>query len=333
MTGCFLVLIPIGILARRCEQVGSPLVTSNWQCIVAATAEELLEKDPDPFKSVADGKYPCFILKRALTNGPQLVRKLVASGVLEGDDLRYGPLASPFDFMDHYPELSNVGYAISQLVRRPELWASLEKLKELLSQVWDGSDPFAMVLDRLNVLLAPSGRKVRMATGKHGELPNGLYRIFRPHNQTRPVSNVVHFDGMDHRPWAESTDSPIPPELRFTGSHTLSVNLILQAPEAYQDDAAIFMYNASRHEVHAKAPHLLWTCRTVGCWFHEAPFKEFAANQNILTSHVALEEGDLYVFSSSRVHQVQHFIGDRYRVTLNFFMAYFDGQQDVTVWT
>ena len=78
MTGCFLVLVPIGILARRCEHVGSPLVTSSWQCIVAATAEELLEKDPDPFKSVADGKYPCFILKRALTNGPQLVRKLVA---------------------------------------------------------------------------------------------------------------------------------------------------------------------------------------------------------------------------------------------------------------
>jgi hypothetical protein len=124
LTGCFLVLVPIGILARRCEHVGSPLVTSSWQCIVAATAEELLEKDPDPFKSVADGKYPCFILKRALTNGPQLVQKLVASGVLEGDDLRYGRLASPFDFMDHYPELSNVGYAISQLVRRPELWAS-----------------------------------------------------------------------------------------------------------------------------------------------------------------------------------------------------------------
>jgi hypothetical protein len=57
----------------------------------------------------------------------------------------------------------------------------------------------------------------------------------------------------------------------------------------------------------------------VGCWLHEAPLKEFAAKQNILTSHVALEEGDLYVFSSSRLHQVQHFIGDRCRITLNFY--------------
>ena len=71
---------------------------------------------------------------------------------------------------------------------------------------------------------------------------------------------------------------------------------------------------------------------TASCWFHEEPFKEFAAEQKIASRQVMLEEGDLYVHSSSRIHRVQHIIGERNRVTLNFFMAYFDGKQDVTMW-
>jgi hypothetical protein len=74
---------------------------------------------------------------------------------------------------------------------------------------------------------------------------------------------VLHFDGMDHTPLRENAESNIPVELQFIGSHTLSVNLILQASEAYELGYDVLMYNATRHDVHyAKNPDLLWTCRT-----------------------------------------------------------------------
>lgn len=334
--GCFLVVVPILILIPRGEHVSSTATTSNWDCLEAASTEELLAKDPDPFKSVADGKYPCFVLKRAVINGPQLVRRLVTAGVLEGDDLHYGPLSSPFinGFVDYYPEMSYVGFAISQLFRRPEIWASLEKLNEMLREAWDGGDPATLAIDLLNTVLAPSGKKLKPAVDhQRGELQNRYIRIFRPHKIAKAVGNVLHFDGMDHTPLRGNADSNIPVELQFIGSHTLSVNLILQASEAYELGHDVLIYNATRHDVHyAKNPDLLWTCRTVGCWFHEEPFKEFAAEQKIASRQVMLEEGDLYVHSSSRIHRVQRIIGERNRVTLNFFMAYFDGKQDVTMW-
>ena len=331
--GCALLHVAIPLVGRGDRSYTA--ATSRWDCLEAASIEDLLAKDPEPFKSVADGKRPCFILKRALTNGPQLVQRLVERGVLEGDTLRYGPLASPFvdGFVDYYPGMSYLGYAISQVFRRPELWASLEKLKELMRQAWDGGiDPHAFTIDQLNAVLAPSGKKLKPAADPRGELQNGYIRIFREPKTTNAVGNVIHFDALDHAPLSNSTNSQVPVELRFAGSTTLSVNLIMQASEAYQFGHDVLMYNATPQDVHEKNPHLMWQCRTVGCWYHEEPFKEFAAQHKIASSRVSLGEGDICVFSSSRAHQVQEVIGETNRVTYNFFMAYFDGQQDVTMW-
>ncbi len=122
--GCALLHVAIPLVGRGDRRYTA--ATSRWDCLEAATIEDLLAKDPEPFKSVADGKRPCFILKRSLTNGPQLVQRLVERGVLEGDTLRYGPLASPFDLFHESVDLTR-GLGRTAAGGRRACWCTREQ--------------------------------------------------------------------------------------------------------------------------------------------------------------------------------------------------------------
>lgn len=198
--------------------------------------------------------------------------------------------------------------------------------------LWDGIvDPVSRFHAVLNNLAKQSGKRVVVPRNVSGTGVDGTSAIIRSHAPVPGSGFITHFDGFKQGPYTPSRHyerwHPVQSE-KYTTRSCLSSILVLQGG---QGDTAGRLYNASLEELlddgARPKPHVGGASHYIGVHFDSGIHKFFEETQ---TKSFApdIPTGDLYLFSSSRIHETFDVSG-QHRVTLASFLQWHDEEPDV----
>jgi hypothetical protein len=326
----------------------NPGERGEWRILESLNGQGTDLKHPQPMRAVVRGEAAAVVVRNAFSaqDVSDVLQRLHERRLWESDgSLGSAALAAkshgkPFR---NYPHMTEIGHTIHTFGLGTRNWqrATTAFREQYVGSLFNNIvDPWSRFQTILNALARSSGKVVappKNFTGLPGSrgIP-GIFRANRPGMDA--AAFPAHFDGFTQGVWGRQhggVDFPKPRpsrsyavlDPRFGPHSILSAVLLLQSDGGPPGSGGTTLYNASLLELQPEqsGARVNGTAHWVGVHFDDAAeLQGLFARDGVAVARPHVRAGDLYLFSSSRVHEVAKVLGSAPRLTLQSFLAWDD---------
>lgn len=275
-------------------------MTQTWQPL-EGTVDDILSRDPDPFKSMRSSDLPAVIVRQAIPadHCAALVDRFYER------ELLYDPRTGD----DGNPGRVDIGTSLGRYSKDPqEFFTHAAQTRELYETLFDGYTHPVDTLYRTLARFLPD-KDVKIAREPDGRLYGPS--IFRTYYEG--VGHYPHYDSVSKR--SKRYEYAVS---RF--SHQYAGVMCFQNSEQRGDRGEGVLYRAPM------SPELQPV-------LDDKRFHAYADEHDIERLPIHLEPGDLYFFFTETIHEVPFVLGETPRIVLASFIGYSEDDPEVFVWS